>query len=355
MSFSKVLMSVLFHSGLLTLFNWWVNRFRPRMTSEGSLVFPFIRRRCSGNVQILTYHRVNDEHDPYFPAVPPSIFARQMEYLVSRFFVCSLTEAVERLQARAVLDNMLVITFDDGYRDNYVHAFPVLRKFSIPATIFLATSSIGSGTPLWHERVFAAFRKTRESVLRGYGKDRRSYSLQTLTERLLAQQDVLRFLRSFDDHERVKWIDRLVADLKVDERKEMPDLMLSWDEVREMHQQGIFFGSHTVTHAILSKSSIETVKQEIYESQKIIAQELGVIPTTFAYPNGSPEDFTPEIEKILQDAGYICAVTTVFGANEPGQNLFELRRGGPWEEHLPTFAAKLNWYKFCTSPIEQSL
>jgi peptidoglycan/xylan/chitin deacetylase (PgdA/CDA1 family) len=325
------------------------------MTNEGLLVFPFIQKRYSGNVQILTYHRVNNEFDPYFPAVPPAVFAEQMEYLASHFSVCSLTEAVTRLQARDVPDNVVVITFDDGYRDNYVHAFPILRKFSIPATIFLATSSIGSGTLLWHDRVFTAFRETREFVLREYGKDHRSYPLRSVQERLFAQQEVLRFLRSLDDHDRTKWINCLVTDLKVEEGKRRLNLMLSWDEVREMHKHGISFGSHTVTHAILSKMSIEAVKREIYESQKIIAQQLGVIPTTFAYPNGSQADFTQVTKEILQDAGYICAVTTVFGTNESGQDLFELRRGGPWEEHLPTFAAKLNWYKFCASRAERTI
>jgi peptidoglycan/xylan/chitin deacetylase (PgdA/CDA1 family) len=349
MALAKVLTSILFSLGLLAPFNWLVNRVQVRTTVRRGLSFPFIQRRRSGNVQILTYHRVNDEHDPFFPAIPSAVFATQMEYLASYFSVCSLTEAVERLRTKDVPDNVVVITFDDGYRDNCIYALPILRKFCIPATIFLATSSIGSGAILWHDRIFAAFRETKESFLRGYGKVCRSYSLQTVTEKLTAQQDVLRFLRSLDDYERASWINRLVADLKVEERKEASDLMLSWDEVREMHQHGIAFGSHTVTHPILSKLSIEIIKQEIYESQKTIVQEIGVVPTTFAYPNGRPEDFTPETKKILQNAGYICAVTTVFGANEPGQDLFELRRGGPWEEHLPTFAMKLNWYKFCTS------
>jgi peptidoglycan/xylan/chitin deacetylase (PgdA/CDA1 family) len=349
MSLVKILSSILFSLGLLTPFNWLVNRVQIGTTAGRTLAFPFVRRRCSRNVQILTYHRVNDERDPFFPAIPSAVFATQMEYLASHFSVCSLTEAVERLRTGDVPDNTVVITFDDGYRDNYIYAFPILRKFCIPATIFLATSSIGSGAILWHDRVFVAFRETREPFLRGYGKACRSYSLQTVAERLTAQQDILRFLRSLDECERAIWINRLVADLKVEERKEASHLMLSWDEVREMHQHGIAFGSHTVTHPILSTLSTERIEQEIYESQNAIAQEIGVVPTTFAYPNGSLEDFTPETKEILHDAGYICAVTTVFGANEPEQDLFELRRGGPWEEHLPTFAVKLNWYKFCTS------
>ena len=345
MAFLKILTRVFFHSGLLTLFNWWVNRFRLRTTSEGAMTFPFVQRRRSGNIQILTYHRVNAGHDPYFPAVPPEQFTEQMEYLASRFFVCPLTEAVARLQANDIPPNTVVVTFDDGYRDNYTHAFPILSAFSIPATIFLATAAIGSGLVLWHDRVFAAFRKTRVSTLAGYDKNGRTYSLNTLTERLEAQHNILRFLRAVDNQEREIWITRLMIDLQVEEKKEDLMLMLSWDEVRYMHQHGTTFGSHTMTHPILSTLSSEAMQQEIEESRAAILREIGVAPTAFAYPNGSCADFTPITKMLLRDAGYDCAVTTVFGVNEAGQDVFELRRGGPWEEHLPTFATKMNWYK----------
>lgn len=349
MSLAKIFTSILFYLGLLTPFNWLANRVQVWTTAEGLLSFPIIRRRRNGNVQILTYHRVNDEHDPFFPAVPSVAFAKQMEYLASHFSVCSLTEAVERLRTNDIPDNVVVVTFDDGYRDNYLYAFPILKEYSVPATIFLATAAIGSGRVLWHDRVFTAFRKAATPVLRRFGQESCMYPLLTLSDKLFAQHAILQFLRSLGDEERSGWIDRLMTNLGVEDKEETLDLMLNWDEVRAMHQHGISFGSHTVTHPILSKLPVEKVKEEIRESQRTIAQQLGAVPTLFAYPNGGQKDFTLTTKQILRDTGYVCAVTTIFGANETGQDLFELRRGGPWETHLPTFAAKLNWYKCYTS------
>ena len=112
-------------------------------------------------------------------------------------------------------------------------------------------------------------------------------------------------------------------------------------------EHNITFGSHTVTHPILSRISTERIKTEIQRSKETIEKYLNVPVRTFAYPVGRNQDFNEEVKTLLQEAGYICAVTTIPGANESGQDPFELRRLTPWEDYLPAFAAKLNWYKFC--------
>ena len=92
-----------------------------------------------------------------------------MEYLVTNFNVCSLEEIVERMEYNDVQENSVVITIDDGYRDNYLHAYPILKKYSIPATIFLATNPISDRTILWHDKVFSAFRETKITYIRRFG------------------------------------------------------------------------------------------------------------------------------------------------------------------------------------------
>jgi peptidoglycan/xylan/chitin deacetylase (PgdA/CDA1 family) len=310
------------------------------------MVFPFVKRRKTRNVQIFVYHRVNDELDPFFPAIPTGLFAKQMDYLASNFKVLSLEEAVERMKRQDVPDNAVAVTFDDGYRDNFLNAFPVLQRLSIPATIFLATGAVDSRKVLWHDRMFSAFRETQVPFLDGFDSGSQRYPLRTLQEKVLVQREVLKFLRTLKDDERSCWIDRLIERLQVVDRKEVPHLMLTWDEVKIMHGSGISFGSHTATHPVLSKLSLDKAREEIYESKKAIEEKLGVAVKTFAYPSGNKEDYNEAAKNILKEAGYICALTAIFGTNENGRDLFELRRGTPWESYLPTFAVKLNWYKF---------
>ncbi len=346
-SIIKAVARLFFYSGALYLFNRIVNRFQPNENKEGKLVFPFLRKRKCGNVQILAYHRVNDDHDRYFSGMPLEAFRKQMEYLADNFNVCSLEEAVERMTRKDVPDNTVVITFDDGYRDNYLSAFPILKDLSIPATIFLATDAIGSQRILWHDRVFSAFRRTRVMVLDGFGNYSQRYLLSTVEEKLFAQGEFLKFLWSLDDHEKTFWIDFLVEKLEVTDRKEMPGLMLSWEEVKIMHESGISFGSHTVTHPILSKLSVDRARQEIQESKTVIEHQLRTPIRTFAYPNGRKDDFNESIKNLLKDAGYACALTTQFGTNESDEDLFELRRATPWDLDIYTFGLRLSSYKFC--------
>ena len=122
--------------------------------------------------------------------------------------------------------------------------------------------------------------------------------------------------------------------------------MLTWDHVRIMHENDISFGSHTVTHPILSRVPISRARTELCISKRVIEEKLGCPVKTFAYPNGKEEDFNETTKLLLKEAGYICALTTIFGTNECNQDLFALRRGQPWEKDLPTFAVKLQWYKF---------
>lgn len=341
----EILTWILFYSGAVRVLHRLANRLRLNRNDTGEVVFPFIRQRRSRDIQILTYHRVNDERDPYFCGVPVEIFRQQMEYVSSVAYVCSLEEAVERIKKSDIPDNTVVITFDDGYRDNFENAFPILRALSIPATFFLATSAIGSRITLWHDLVFSAFRETQESWLADYGPQHQNYSLGTVREKLAAQTDILKFLKSLSPEEKHLWIVRLREKLGVREREEMSELMLTWEQVSTMHQNGMYFGSHTITHPILSRLPVEQMKEEIRASRVAIEEHLGIPIRTFAYPNGTTADFNEVTKKLLQEDGYTCAVSTIFGVNTSAQDLFELRRGGPSDWHLPTFATKLHWYK----------
>lgn len=344
----KLFTFLCFHTGLLTLLNRLANTYQPVHKPGATLPLPAVRKRPMYNLQILTYHAINDQHDPFFAGVPVHVFAQQMDYLAHHANVLPLAEAVARMQCKDLPANAVAVTFDDGYRDVYVNAFPIMQAYTIPATIFLATDSIGSGNILWHDRVFSAFRETRDPYLVEYGPKAATYPLGTTAEKLRTQHEVLGFLRSLDDQERLRWIARLEEQLHVRGREDVLELMLNWGDVQAMARHGISFGSHTVTHPILSKISRDKAVYEVAMSKRVIEEHTGQTVTTFAYPNGRAEDFTRETQEVLQETGYLCALTTIFGTNDCKQDLYALRRGQPWEEDLPTFATKLSWYKFAS-------
>ncbi len=341
---------LVFYSGALRLINLWPPRRLFSRRSHPSQQLPYIIRERGRNVQILFYHRVNDENDPYFPATPTQSFGKQMEHLARYFNVLPLLDAVARIQAKDIPENALVITFDDGYRDNYIHAYPILKDLSLPATIFLATGSIETDRPLWHDLVFSAFRRTRQLCLSNFGNCSDVYPLATVHGRLYAQRRVIEFLWTLDHSERMFWIETLRDTLCVGNSRPQVGLMLTWDDIRLMHAHGIAFGSHTVNHPILTRVPKEVAEREIRNSKRMIERQLCAPVNCFAYPNGRQGEFNVETAELLKAAGYVCGLTTVFGANDYASDVYELRRLGPPNGDVAEFALKLRWYKRLVCP-----
>ncbi len=317
-----------------------------RWTLRSRRGFPALRRRRHKCFQVLTYHRVTDGGDSFLPGTPVAAFERQMAFVAAHYRVCSLETAVTAMLAGDLPDRALVITFDDGYRDNYVRALPVLQRHALPATVFLATGSIGTGRVLWHDRVFRAFRETPARALSGFAGNGRTWPLETPEQREQARDAVLAVLKTLGEEQRLETIARLTQALEIGDVEQVPGLMLGWDEVREMSRAGIEFGSHSVTHPILSRIPAERARQEVFESKAVLERELGRPVRAFAYPNGQPADFDDRTTGLLRDAGFACAVTTIRGLNaldalgEP-PDLFRLRRQVPWHTDVAGFAAQL--------------
>jgi peptidoglycan/xylan/chitin deacetylase (PgdA/CDA1 family) len=292
---------------------------------------------------ILSYHRVNDEGDPFFPSLATELFARQMAFVARTYVVLTVEDLVERMRRRTVPRNALAITFDDGYRDNLTHAAPILARHGLPATVFLVTGAIGMREPMWFDRLALAFKRARAG--RWDAPWGEVVALQTPAQRLAALAATLERFKHLPNAGRRGAVDDVL--LALDSRDERPlhGLMLSWDDVRALRGLGITIGAHTVSHPILSQVSAEQAREEIFGSAQMIEAACGRRPRAFAYPNGRPEDYSQVVTALVREAGFSCAVTTRFGVNTAAVSPYELRRGGPWEPHLPTFALKLAGYR----------
>jgi peptidoglycan/xylan/chitin deacetylase (PgdA/CDA1 family) len=259
----------------------------------------------------------------------------------------SLNEMVERARKGGLPRNSLAITFDDGYRDNLTHAAPILRRYGLPATIFLATGLIGTGVTSWFDRLSVALKLTKvESVRTSWGA---TLILRDRAARLAALDRALGYLKTLGDDELQRVLDRLLEALDVPGAMTPKNLMLDWADVRALSGLGFDVGGHTVGHVILSRVSDERAWAEIRGSSEAIEACLGAKPTAFAYPNGRPEDYTRSTIDLVRRAGFAWAVTTRFGLNTADTPAYELRRGGPWEPDVPTFALKLAAYRAINS------
>jgi peptidoglycan/xylan/chitin deacetylase (PgdA/CDA1 family) len=250
-----------------------------------------------------------------------------------------LLELAERSRKGTVPPGAVAITFDDGYRDNYEYAFPILKKYGLTATIFVATGVTGSSNLLWHDRMFDAFRYTTKERARVLNWNLPELILDSPEKR----QESVNSVRA---RARTLWGDalsRFTDDIEDALRPQVPSgppRMLNWDQIKEMHRAGIAFGSHTVTHPILSFLPRHELIVEIGDSKRHLEEQLGEPICTFAYPNGQVADFGDEAKAVLQECGYRCAVTTISGFNRNLADPFELKRYLPWDSEIELFRFK---------------
>jgi peptidoglycan/xylan/chitin deacetylase (PgdA/CDA1 family) len=291
----------------------------------------------------LYYHAVNDSADPFFPAMAPAVFERQIAYVARNHKVVRLSELLAHLES-GVPGNAVAITFDDGYADNYECAFPILRRYGLPATIFLTTGPIDSREPLWFERLAEAVKTTSREFLDMELDVPRRLWMRTVAERLQANDDIYAVMREMPNTARERLLARILCELRAGESGRR-GRMLTWDQIRHMKQHGIEFGGHTVTHPFLSRLTREEAVWEVSLSRRRIEEELQCTVSHFAYPSGRPQDFTDWNREVLKTAGYSAAVTTVWGVNDSSSDPMALKRGQPWEENTALFGYKLDWYE----------
>jgi len=335
----ELVASGLYRSGALRLAQGLSRSYE--LSSEDGRRLPRLRKVTDSKFVILCYHRIGIGGVPLFNGVPPEVFETQMRYLRQRRRVISLGELCRALERPQSTSQAVAITFDDGYRDMYAHAFPILRKYQLPATIFLTAGCIETGEVPWHDRIFLALKVFPGDEIELVLDRPRRFSLPTLEARLEVAAGIVRLLRRLSDEHRQECCAQIEKQVRLP-KEELSGRMLTWEHVREMQQAGIGFGSHTVTHPVMSRLAPSEMERELLESKQIIEQQLGSAVRDFAFPFGQPAD-CGNIDAALGRCGYRSAATTVWGINRPATSPYCLRRVQIGEERqLAMFAFKLN-------------
>jgi peptidoglycan/xylan/chitin deacetylase (PgdA/CDA1 family) len=305
-------------------------RLKPLLFYGGFPLAKITWRRVTGQqrIFILMYHRINQHVPPFFEVVvKPDFFERQIRFLKKHYEIVDLND-INRLEfIRASKRDIVVLTFDDGYRNNYTHAFPILKKYDVPATIFLATDYIDTNQLLYYDKLAWILYKTVSTpdiaTLVKYdiapeisGEIERFFN-STSSARFNILRSLAARLKMFPSKNREDILDRLAKVCKI---KIWPGdgerAMLSWKEVKEMSEHGISFGSHTKSHPVLSSISASEAQKEIVESKRAIEEKIQKPVTIFAYPYGKKESYTDNIIKILINEGFKYACSSNVGAEQ---------------------------------------
>src|ERR1041385_597262 len=267
------------------------------------------------SLTVVNYHRIDDPHRKDFDSFKPNVSATpedfdcQMDYLAKWFHVVSVKDLVACLDGKKDLPPYAaLITFDDGYLDNYISAYPILRKHGFPALIFLTTGHIGTDAPFYWDMAAYCFYHTQNDHLAFPNGSVAHWSNER--ERDEVNKNWIESMKALPQAEKETYVQRLPEALGVSVPKGFfQKLMMNWDQVREMRQSGIEFGAHTLHHPILTRISLDKVRAEVQGSKAQIEKELGEPVLSFAYPNGQSADVNDPIEKIVAASGIRVAFT----------------------------------------------
>ncbi len=300
-----------------------------------------LRLKFKNQALVLMYHRVSDNEESQKDyqngmTVKKKTFHCQMDFLRKHFHILSLSEFSSIvLNGDPFAKRSVLITFDDGWKDNYTHAFPVVKQFNIPMVLFLTAGFIDQKREFWQTRLI----KVVHELCNEAAHDEID---EVLLRDVPHKDDLLSILKSVDEEKREERLSDLLSKLKehtsdeiegfiaqlssvlgipLDDRNEESDF-LSWREVLEMQQQGVELGSHTVNHEILTRNK-PIAQDEIQSSKSIIEKNIGRQVRSFSYPNG---DYDQAIMEMVKDAGYETAFTTRNGSVTAARDRFAVPR-----------------------------
>lgn len=311
---------------------------------------PAISRIARSNLSIIVHHRIAAAEqsdffgDPDNVSASPEAFSRQLLYLSLNFDVISIDDLLSSaFNDRKLPKRPVLITFDDGYRDNYVHALPELKSRNFPSILFLAVGCVDDRYVFPWDNVAELFKAadpgTRELPLLG------PVAIDSPGSRAEARRRFVGRLKALPNADVAEAVQDLAGSLGRSILARPPaGTHLGWSEVKEMAAAKVAIGGHTVTHPILARADDAQASHEIRTSKETIESRLGMPVVSFAYPNGGKNDFNKRHEAMLAESGIQLGFSTREGmtfASEVRNSPFSIRRTCIMSsDDLPRFAAK---------------
>jgi peptidoglycan/xylan/chitin deacetylase (PgdA/CDA1 family) len=284
---------------------------------------------------VLNYHRIgNPDDDPFDPDIFSATgeqFDDQVAYLKRHLSIVTLQEAqafVDGTLGERTPQCRVLITFDDGYLDNYEVAFPILRSHGVQGVFFLASSMVGSCSVPWWDRIAFLMKaaKQRRFVLQYPAELIVNIEENGITRSL---RDVLALYKSPENIDSERFIQELKDRTKGDDFPGTQRRCLSWEEAREMIAGGMAIGSHTHSHTVLSQLGPEQQRGELAQSRAQLKEMIGVEIDALAYPVGGADCFSEQTQRLAKEVGYRAAFSFYGGTNLPGMTRpYDIKRIG---------------------------
>lgn len=305
--------------------------------AQGMGLLPLLkqaRRWFRHDLRVIAYHRIREmdagfRFDPMLVSASPEAFREQMHHIAARFHPVGCAEVIAALDGGAPLPrDAVLVTFDDGYDDNFHIAFPILRELGVPATFFVATGHIDNGKPYAYDWLAYMVRSTSVPRLQVTALGIDQPLPDDPAKRVPLVDHLLDRLKYLDDDGQQAVITELEQAWQMPRAAGHPDCRpMTWDQLRAMQAAGMTIGGHGSHHRMLAKLPDQALREEINDCQARLTAELGAPASTISYPVGGPDAYDERVIAAARAAGFRLGFTYLNGCNRwPLAEHFSLRR-----------------------------
>ena len=312
-------------------------------------------------ILILVYHGLTVNKREFQPwiHIPADIFEKQIRFINKQYNILKLSEIIEAINLKKQLPtNTAAITFDDGYYNNFSLAFPILKKYNVPVTIFLTSGYIGTKKLLPMDQAFLIIKEAHNNSSYCIPEiDFGPIFFNNISDCQISYQKTTEMLKKYEVKIQLEYLNRIKKELKCDYDPLTQDIIddfsiLGWSEIEQMHDSKLIeFGAHSDSHNILTRISNAEALKEIINSRKIVEEKLNCKINLFAFPNGNKGDFSIQHINYLRDNKFEGAVTTIPKLNHITDSVYSLGRMSVGSD----FSSDPDYFALRTSGLIQTL
>lgn len=283
-------------------------------------------------IPIIFYHEIGNDRSRDLAEFSVSVgnFEKQMRWLSKHYTVVPIDELIAYIDGtKKTHKRIAAISFDGGYIGNYLYAYHILKKYNLPATIYVITDAVDG--KLSRERIllYLLSLSSKDHLTLSINGTNHIFQIGDFIQRVASKKKIEGYLAQLGADEQDRFVDRIAEDLNIDLSGIARSLFLSWDQIQEINKDSLIdIGSHTLTHPRLTDIPAEQARREIGKSKRKIEDKLGKAVNSFCYPDGF---FSEEVIKFVKEAGYTSALAVstqeVFSdLNKVGDDVYRLRR-----------------------------
>ncbi len=287
------------------------------------------------NLKILLYHGVTDHKNRGVQNysgkhVHVNEFYKQMNFIKKNCNVLSIDQVPSIIKKKNFLKNSVVVSFDDGFENNYKIAVPILKKFSIPAVFYITAGMIGKKKMFWVDQIEDLINLTKKKEFFLKLSRKLNFSIKNKKEKIIAINKIKKFCKKnskLNKEKILKNLKKILNDVQPNINHSKNYKSMSWNQLKKISKNSLFtIGGHSYNHNIFSKMTNKDMKKEITKSINLLSKKLNLNIKHYAYPEGQKGDFNIATIKFLKSKKIICCPTAIHGDNPVNTNLFYLKR-----------------------------